>query len=392
MATHLDTTKRSAAREEERESWFAADFGNLIKTVIINCAIALSFTIIFVSSAFAQEPTAEVHVVAFAVTPFVIDENGSLSGFSIELWNAIAAELNLRTSYQIVSDAEAMEKAMLLKKADLVVMPIAVTLPRVEQFDFSLPILEGGLQIIVRETGETAKPSGPLYDLLDLLISRTTLVWLGIAMLLVLLPAHLVWLLERRHKGGIISSPEYFPGILEAMYWALSCLSTQAETMPRQWIARVLAVLWMFVGVVFVASYTAQLTTTLTVKQIKESISGPQDLPGKVVGTIADSMAVDYLRAHDARVRAFDQPDQMFQALLNKEVVAVVFESPVVRYYAAHAGKGRVRLVGPGFDTGPLAMVFQLDSPLRRRVDIALVTLRHNGTYQQLYNKWFGVL
>jgi ABC-type amino acid transport substrate-binding protein len=32
----------------------------------------------------------------------------------------------------------------------------------------------------------------------------------------------------------------------------------------------------------------------------------------------------------------------------------------------------------------------QLDSLLRRKVDIALLKLRENGTYQQLYDKWFG--
>jgi polar amino acid transport system substrate-binding protein len=70
----------------------------------------------------------------------------------------------------------------------------------------------------VRDTGEAAKPRGALRDLLVLLFSRTTLVWLGIALILVLIPAHLIWLLEQHYKDAIISSTNYFPGILEAMY------------------------------------------------------------------------------------------------------------------------------------------------------------------------------
>ena len=159
----------------------------------------------------------------------------------------------------------------------------------------------------------------------------------------------------------------------------------------RQWIARMLAVLWMFVGIVFVASYTAQLTMTLTVQQIKGAINGPQDLPGKKVATIANSTAADYLRMHAAKVKVFEQPDQMFRALLNREVDAVVSESPIVRYYAAHEGKGRVQLVGTEFDTAPLAIVLQLNSPLRRKIDIALLTLHGNGTYDRLYDEWFGI-
>jgi polar amino acid transport system substrate-binding protein len=72
-------------------------------------------------------------------------------------------------------------------------------------------------------------------------------------------------------------SEAYFPGIFEAVYWALSTLTTQAEAMPRQWVGRALSIFWMFGGVVFVAFYTAQLTTALTVEQIRGGIDGPGD-------------------------------------------------------------------------------------------------------------------
>jgi polar amino acid transport system substrate-binding protein len=31
-----------------------------------------------------------------------------------------------------------------------------------------------------------------------------------------------------------------------------------------------------------------------------------------------------------------------------------------------------------------------LNSPLRREVNHALISLREDGTYQQIYEKWFG--
>lgn len=49
-----------------------------------------------------------------------------------------------------------------------------------------------------------------------------------------------------------------------------------------------------------------------------------------------------------------------------------------------------MKIVSPEFDSVPVAIMFQLDSPLRRKVDRALIALRDNGTYQQLYDKWFG--
>jgi polar amino acid transport system substrate-binding protein len=338
------------------------------------------------SSAKGEAP--EVRVAVVVLPPLVMEQNGSLSGFSIELWEAIAKRLKVETTYQVLADGSALENAMRSKTADLT-PTVFITSARDAEFEFSYPILDAGLRIMVRDNGATVETVTPLRDMLGLLFSRTTLEWFGVALLLALIPAHLVWLLERRHPNSLVSNRNYFPGIFEASFWGLSTLTLQAEGMPRQWAARALSILWMFVGVVFVASYTARLTSTLTVERIRGSIEGPDDLPGKPVATIAASLAVDYLRERKAQVKECT-PDEMFKALLDKRVDAVVAPSPLLAYYAAHEGKGRVRLVGPVFNSTPVAIELQLGSPLRRKIDGALIALRENGTYKQIYNKWFG--
>jgi polar amino acid transport system substrate-binding protein len=60
-----------------------------------------------------------------------------------------------------------------------------------------------------------------------------------------------------------------------------------------------------------------------------------------------------------------------------------------LQYYAANAGKGRVQMVGPLFHKEDYGIVFQPNSPLRKRVNNALLELREDGTYQKLYDKWF---
>ncbi len=365
------------------------------------CLLAIAMIgVVIATSAYAQtagapgasQPgeTPEIRVAVWPIAPFVIEQNGALTGFSIELWDAIAARLKVKTRYQIMPDGATLEQAMRSQSADLTVSPIIITSARDEIFDFSYPIMEAGLQIMVRESGQAARTANPLWDLLRLLFSRTTVLWLGIAVLLVLIPAHLVWWFERRREGGLLSNRNYFPGIFEATYWAISTLTSQASDMPHQWVARTFSIFWMFAGVVFVAFYTAQLTTTLTVEQIRGAIEGPADLPGKQVATITGSIAADYLREQSAQVQEFSTPEQMFKALLDKKVDAVVFNAPVLLYYAAHAGKGRVKIVGPEFNTAPIAILYQLNSPLRKKVDIALLKLRENGTYRQIYDKWFG--
>ncbi len=341
------------------------------------------------SAVSAQGEAPELRVVAMIVPPGVMEQNGTLTGFSVDLWNAIAARLKLKTSYQIVPDVGALEEAMRSKSADLT-LSVFITSARDEVFDFSLPIMEAGLQIMVRDTGKKAGTANPLSDLLRLLFSRTTVLWLGMALLIVLIPAHVIWFLDRRQPDSMLSNRNYIPGIFEVIYWALSSLTSQAQTMPRHWVARALSIFWMFTSVVFVALYTAQLTTTLTVEQIRGAIEGPGDLPGKQVATVAGSTAVDYLRAQNAQVQEFATTDQMFKALQDKKVDAVVTVAPLLLYYAAHEGKGLVKTVGAEFNTAPAAIMVQLDSPLRRKINVALIKLRENGTYQQIYDKWFA--
>ena len=353
-------------------------------------AIFLLGALFLSSSATAQSQATELQVGVFPVAPFVMEKDGALTGFSIDLWNEITAQLKVKSTYHVVADIAALTDEVRTKRVDLVASPVFITSARDEEFDFSHTIMDEGLGILVRDTGGAARRTSPLHDLLQIFLSPTIFEWLGVGLLLILIPAHIIWFLDRRHPAGIVESERYFPGIFHAMFWAASALVSQVQGVPGQWLARVIALIWMFGGVVFVAFYTAQLTSTLTVQKIRGAIEGPADLAGKQVGTIANSLAVAYLQAHQVQVQEFVTPDLMYRALLEGRVDAVVFGAPVLLYYAAHEGSGLMRVVGPQFNTLPVAMLFPAESHLRKRVDTSLTALRESGTYQRLYDKWFG--
>ncbi len=351
--------------------------------------IAVALVVVLAMHAAATAQTSELRVATRVLPPVVVDQGGTLTGFSIDLWSKIAERLQLKARYQIAPDVRALLQEVRDGKADLGVAAISITAAREAEYDFSHPILNAGLQIMVRGKGQDGD-ANPLMDLLGLLFSKTILVWLGIALLLILLPAHVIWLLERRHPNGIVPTEKYIPGIFYAMYWAAGTLATQAEQMPRQWLARGLSVLWMFIGVVFVAFYTAQLAATLTVQQIQGGINGPDDLQGKKVATTRGSTAATYLAELRAQVIEVSRIEEAYQALLNKDAEAVVFDAPILLYYAANEGKGRVHMVGGPFRKEDYGIVFQQGNPLRKQVNNALLALREDGTYQQIYDKWFA--
>jgi polar amino acid transport system substrate-binding protein len=355
----------------------------------LSIACALLLTLGGISPSFAAAPASpqRLRVATREIPPFVYKENNRLTGFSIDLWQAIADEMKLGSSFSEYSTLPDLLQSIKSGKTDLGIAAISITAERSNEFDFSQPMFDAGLQIMIRDQ---SGGGGSAVETLRLIASSAVLPFVGLTLLFILVPAHFVWWSERRHARGMIENHAYFPGIFEACWWAASTLATQADQMPRSAFGRIVAVLWMFTSVVFVAYFTASVTSSLTVQQLQGDIKGPEDLPGKQVATTTGSTSAVYLRQQNAQVVEFPRIEEAYDALLKGQADAVVFDSPVLLYYAAHEGKARVNLVGSVFRKESYGIIFPQNSPQRRHVDNALLTLKENGTYQRIYDKWFA--
>ncbi len=95
------------------------------------------------------------------------------------------------------------------------------------------------------------------------------------------------------------------------------------------------------------------------------------------------------MKRHNLQIVEFSSIEQVYDSLLNKRSDAVVFDSPVLKYYANNKGKNKVQLVGEIFNPSNYGIVYSQKSPLRKAVNVALLKLYANGTYQQIYDKYF---
>jgi polar amino acid transport system substrate-binding protein len=336
---------------------------------------------------FAQAQEQRLRVATRLIKPFVYEENGRLTGFSIELWQEIGSQLNIRSDFIRKQSLQELLKATRSKEADLAIAAISITAEREVNWDFSQPMFDAGLQILTPEHGTRG---GIIAAIIAGVFSAAVLPILALVPLIILVFAHLVWLFERRTKAGLISHPSYFPGIFEACWWAAATLATQADQMPRSALARIVAVVWMFTSVVFIAYFTATVTSSLTLQQLRGDINGPDDLPGRRVASVQGSTSSEYLRQHNLDVMEFSKIDEAFHALQQGQADAVVYDAPVLLYYAAHEGKGKVQVVGNIFRKESYGILFPSNSPYRKPVNEALLKIRENGTYDRLYTKWFG--
>ena len=333
------------------------------------------------SSVSARASEAQLRVATRLIEPFVFEQDGRLTGFSIELWQEIGNQLKVKSEFSIRPTVRDLLDSVASEEAAVGVAAISITAERELYLDFSQPMFESGLQILI--PGQGTK-TGLIGNILSGVLNAAFLQLAGAILLSILIPAHIVWFFERRPVGGLLANKSYFPGIFEACWWASACLAAQADQMPRSAAARVAAVIWMFSSVVFLAYFTASVTSTLTLQQLRGDIKGPDDLPGKPVASVKGSTSVEYLKSRHIDVTAFEKIEEAYQALQSGQVNAVVYDAPVLRYYASHEGKGKVQVVGSIFRKENYGIAFPSDSRYRKPVNEALLKLKENGTYDHL--------
>ncbi|MEH2442207.1 transporter substrate-binding domain-containing protein [Nostoc sp.] len=92
------------------------------------------------------------------IPPFVLSNKGELSGFSIDLWRSIANQIGVESKFIEYSSVPELLSAIKGNKANLGIAAISITSEREQNFDFSLPIFAGGLQIMVRNVASLLLP------------------------------------------------------------------------------------------------------------------------------------------------------------------------------------------------------------------------------------------
>ena len=321
------------------------------------------------------------------VPPFIIKkEDGSLSGFSYDLWKQIELETCLKSEITVIDTLANVLKSVKEKQVDLAIYSISITSKRELEYDFSQPMFDSGLLVAVR--ADASSDASALSAIRRMFTSGPILNLLGILALMILVPAHLVWLSERRHVSKMISR-SYFPGIFQAIWWATGAAGGQQQDYPHSVFGKLISAMYVFTSVVFVAYFTAAVASAMTVAQLKGDIGGPQDLPGRKVGVVAGSTSGTFTRDIGARVSDFPNVTDALDALNRRQVDAVVYDAPVLLYYSAHDGRGKVEIAGSLFKRENYGILFPQGTDLRKPINETLLRLRENGRYEALYNKWF---
>ena len=353
-------------------------------TKFIKTALPTLIILLLVPSASAAQASS-LKVAIKPLTPFVMKTGDGYDGFSIDLWNEIARRNGWHTEFVWRDTVKDLLEVVKRGEADAGISGISMTKEREEVLDFSYPIFSAGLQVMTPDqTGFS------LMGFLGSVFNAGLLRVIGIMVLIMLVAGHVIWLIERRRDPNFPKT--YLRGVWEGMWWAGVNLATGGfgERSPRSVVGRLAALAWIFTGIILIANFTAATTTNLTLQEIRGNINGIKDLPGKRVVTVADTTASRYLDEQHVPFTGVKNIDEAYSLLDRQQADAVVYDAPVLLYYANTAGKGKVRMVGGIFKQEFYGIALPDRSLLREAVDRTLLDIITDGTYREIYARWFG--
>jgi polar amino acid transport system substrate-binding protein len=336
----------------------------------------------------APVPARVLRVGVAGAAPFVLPLDPSSPdprGLSIDVWREVAARNHWAYEYRRVPTTERLLALVVSGEIDVGVGPTSITADRSRRVAFSQPYQDASLAILGRAERRYT-------DRLRPFLSRAFAIGVGSLLLVLLTVGALVWLAERRRNAQQFP-PAPAAGIANGVWLALVTMTTvgYGDRAPVTPLGRVIMGVWMFAALVISSSLTASLTTALTLSQLDPATALTlSDLRGRRVGAVAETTSARFVARHGGTSVAFPTLDAAARALLRREVSAVVFDRPALRYYVNERPAEPLQISEASYEPQGYGLSVRHGSPLRVPIDVALLSLRQDGSVAAIASRWLG--
>ncbi|KAK2979243.1 hypothetical protein RJ640_021149 [Escallonia rubra] len=159
-------------------------------------------------------------------------------------------------------------------------------------------------------------------------------------------------------------------------------------------LARFVLIIWCFVVLILTQSYTASLTSILTVRQLEPTITSMQELIDKemVVGYPKGSFVYGLLRQFikdGSKLLVYNTTDELHQAFSKGTIAAAFDEIPYMKLFLdKHCLK--YTMVAQTLRTAGFSFAFPIDSPLVPDVSRAILSVTEGDKMERIEKAWLG--
>jgi ABC-type amino acid transport substrate-binding protein len=358
----------------------------LTKRNLLALTVLMAFTAISIQAQGQTPPSRTLIVGTKEAPPFAMkNPKGNWTGISIDLWDKIATELDIPFTFKEM-DLRGLLDGVANGSLDAAVAALTVTKEREQLFDFSHPYYVTGLGIAVALRNKSpwlavfkrffsAKFLGIVVSLIFLLLALSSLIW---------------WFEHKRNPQQFGSSLS--EGIRSGFWWSVVTMTTvgYGDKSPVTTGGRVVAIIWMFVAVIIISSFTATITSTLTVSKLESPVHGPNDLPEVIVGTVAQTTSEAYLRDRRLSFSSFETATEGLRSLNEGRIEAFVYDEPMLRYLVNKDFKGDLAVLDTTFERQYYGIALAQSSRLRESINYVLLEKIRVTEWQDTLYKYLG--
>ncbi|CAN6977274.1 unnamed protein product [Brassica oleracea var. botrytis] len=270
---------------------------------------------------------------------------------------------------------------------DVAVGDITIVTNRTKFVDFTQPFMESGLVVVAPVKGAKSSPWSFLKPF-------TVEMW-AVTGLLFLFVGAIIWILEHRFNEEFRGPPRR--QIITVFWFSFSTMFFSHRENTVSTLGRFVLLIWLFVVLIINSSYTASLTSILTVQQLTSRIEGMDSLItssepiGVQDGTFAYKYLVNELNIAPSRIIPLKNEEDYLSALQlgprGGGVAAIVDELPYIKALLSNSNC-EFRTVGQEFTRTGWGFAFQRDSPLAVDMSTAILQLSEEGKLEKIRKKW----
>ncbi|KAL5699310.1 hypothetical protein ACHQM5_030232 [Ranunculus cassubicifolius] len=323
----------------------------------------------------------------------------TISGYSIDVFNMVMEALPYPVAYEFQpfmnangssagSNDECIHQVF-VEKYDAVV-GVSITENRSLYVDFTLPYSEGGVSMMVPIKSDNKERAWFFWRPLTLNL------WLTVGAFFIL-TGFVIWVLEHRtnedFRGGSLSSNL---GIICCFPLSTVVFAFREKIVNN--LTRLVVVVWVFVILILNSTYTASLSSILTVEKLQPSVTSVDELirSGDYVGYQKGSFVVDLLKQmhfDESKLKPFISQEDMVKALLkgsqNGGIAAFFSRVPYIKLYIAKYGN-QYTAVGPTSETEGFGFAFPKGSPLVADVSRAILKVSQSSKMKDLDRAFYA--
>ncbi|KAI4353729.1 hypothetical protein L6164_002660 [Bauhinia variegata] len=332
-----------------------------------------------------------------------------VSGYSIEVFFAAVSYLErhlaLNVSYEFEAFVDSEGKMagtyedllhQIPEKYDAVVGDVIIVANQSTYVDFTLPYAESGVKMLIQVR------HGRHIDMWIFLQPFSWDLWLSIILFCVFIGFALLFMERNANKeAGIEDSPsrKQPPGPSILLLPIAQAVLPETESVAKK-CSRLVLLVWLGLAFVLMQSYTANLSSILTLDQLKpsyptiDSLIRDQENVGYRHGSFIRDFLRDRLHFEESKLKNYSKMEDYCNALskgTRKGGIAAMFdEFPYVKVFLKRHGS-KYMMVGPTYRNDGFGFAFPLRSNLTFYFSRAILNVLEDPTMDKIEEKYFGI-